>query len=357
MKNFFLKLFTVIITILIIVYPENTILYSKKALDSCYEVIIPSLFPFFVCSGLLIYSGFAKTLSKLLKPIMKPLFNINENGSCAFVLGIISGYPLGSVTACQLYESGYLSKSETERLLAFCNNSGPLFILGAIGSSIYFDKKIGVILYFAHILSAITVGILFRFYNKNSYSAPYSNIGTSTKSISEIFSTVLSNSINSILTVCGSIIFFFTVTNIITTLISNDMLDAMLTSLLEMTGGTQKISELNIPLTSKLLLSSFAVGFSGFCVHLQVMSVTSKYSLKLTPYFLGKVLQSLISTLYTLGFIYLLPHAKTVFNNSEIRLSRSFFLGSSFSVCSVTILVFLLIFKKMSKFVDTRSKV
>jgi len=316
MKSIILNTAVIIITVLIILFPQNAILYSKDALNCAYEIIIPSLFPFFVCSGIMIYSGFAEFTARLFKPIMKPLFNVNENGAVAFVLGLLSGYPLGAITTCQLYESAYISKSEAERLLAFCNNSGPLFILGSISSAIFVNKRIGVIIYLSHILSAITVGLIFRFYGKNTFSAPKSQIGIKNQSISEIFATVLANSINSILTICGAIIFFFTVTNCILLLLpKNNIINAIITAILEITGGIKKISLLDISLSRKIILSSMALGFSGICVHLQVMAVTAKHLLSLKPYIFGKIMQSLLSACYTYVILKLFPISTSAIND------------------------------------------
>ena len=38
-----------------------------------------------------------------------------------------------------------ISKEESERLLSFTNNSGPLFILATVGISLFGNKKIGII--------------------------------------------------------------------------------------------------------------------------------------------------------------------------------------------------------------------
>ena len=336
MKRIILNTFMVIITVLMIFFPEKSILYSKQALSMCYEIIIPSLFPFFVCSGILVYSGFAQSLSKFFRPVMKPLFNVNENGAAAFVLGIISGYPLGAVTACQLYEGAYLSKSEAERLLSFCNNSGPLFILGAVGTAMYKSPKIGIILYLSHIISAILVGFLARFYEQGKFCAPESRLGIVNETPAQIFSTVLANSINSILTVCGAIIFFFTVSGIIISLIPfTPSLNALISALLEFTGGIKKISLLSIPLNMRIIASSFAVGFAGLCVHIQVMSVTVRYGLSLKPYIFGKLLHGLFSAFFTYLFLRLFPQTVSVFKTSGVRLSGGFYFGSLFVIFSV----------------------
>ena len=333
MKRTIFCTLTVIFTALMIFSPERSIFYSKQALDICYEIIIPSLFPFFICSGILVFSGFAESMARFFRPVMKPLFNVNENGSVAFVLGILSGYPLGAVTACQLYENAYLSKSEAERLLAFCNNSGPLFILGAVGTAIYQNARAGIVLYVSHIVSAIITGIVFRFYQRGSFSAPKSRLNTATSSNSEIFATVLANSVNSILTVCGAIIFFFTVSNILTNILPvNAFYDAVISSLLEFTGGIKKISGLSFSLPFRLAMSSFAVGFAGLCVHVQVMAVTVKYGLSLKPYIFGKLLQGLLSALFTFLTLSLFPKTVAVFSISKTQLSRGFCLSSIYVI-------------------------
>ena len=78
---------------------ESVIAHTKETIMMCFDIIIPSLFPFFVCSGLLIYSGFSSVIAKYAERIMRPLFNVAPSGAAAFVLGIISGFPSGAVCA------------------------------------------------------------------------------------------------------------------------------------------------------------------------------------------------------------------------------------------------------------------
>ncbi len=53
-------------------------------------------------------------------------------GAYAFIMGIISGYPVGASIVTEFRNSGECSKAEAERLLSFTNNSGPLFIIGTV---------------------------------------------------------------------------------------------------------------------------------------------------------------------------------------------------------------------------------
>ena len=128
MKIFVVALFAAII----LINPGTASDAAKSALITCANSVIPSLFPFFVCSRMLIELGAAQKLGRVFSGIMTPFFGVGGGGALAFVLGIISGYPIGAKTVADLVTSGECSKSEGEKLLGYCNNSGPLFILGAV---------------------------------------------------------------------------------------------------------------------------------------------------------------------------------------------------------------------------------
>ena len=151
-------------TLALMLYPQPSMEAAKSGLALCYNVIIPSLFPFFVLSSLVVELGLAGYLGRLLEGLMRPLFHVSGACASAFALGFIGGYPVGAKTAISLYENGMCTKTEAERLLAFCNNSGPAFILGVVGAGVFASSRVGVLLYLAHAAASICIGILFRFY-------------------------------------------------------------------------------------------------------------------------------------------------------------------------------------------------
>lgn len=310
--------------VLLIIRADSVIYYAKDSMRICYELIIPTLFPFFVCSGLLVYSGFGSLLARISQRIMRPLFNVAPAGAAAFVLGIISGYPLGAVTASQLYSCGSLSKSEAERLLSFCSNSGPLFIIGSVGVSIYGRLSYGVILYCIHIMSSVLVGIIFRRFGAERHNSPPMELKTADIPLSEAFSSALSNASKNIITVCFSIIFFSSLSRALLELSQlPPLLDAAAAGLCEFSTGTLKISVLDTDIYKKFILTSFITGFSGISVHLQVMAVTSGSGLSLKPYILGKVLHGIIAAAITALVFLLLPVSTPVFSDCAAILSAS----------------------------------
>ncbi len=84
----------------------------------------------------------------------------------AFIMGIISGYPMGAKIACDFRENNICSKEECERLLSFTNNSGPLFIVGTVGILMYGNTAIGLLLFITHILACLTVGFFYLYFGK-----------------------------------------------------------------------------------------------------------------------------------------------------------------------------------------------
>ena len=223
-KKLLLPFILTLFTICLILFSTSNLSAAKKGLTLWANSIVPSLFPFFVATELLSHTPFTYYLGKLLNRFMKPVFNIRGEGSFAFIIGIISGYPMEAKIASDFRTNNICSKEECERLLSFTNNSGPLFIVGTVGISMFANSTIGFILLITHLLASITVGIVFRFwkYKKNSYISN-SNKYTSSKesltlsNLGGIIGNSISNSINTILLIGGFVVLFSVVISILNT--------------------------------------------------------------------------------------------------------------------------------------------
>ncbi len=159
-------------TLALVLWPEQAMEAMRDGIKLCGNVILPSLFPFFVLSSLVVELGMSRYLGRLLEPVMAPLFYVNGNCAAALALGFVGGYPVGARTAIQIYENGQCSRTEAERMLAFCNNSGPAFILGVVGAGVFGNGMAGLLLYLTHLLASLCVGVLFRFYKPGDHPDP-----------------------------------------------------------------------------------------------------------------------------------------------------------------------------------------
>ncbi len=293
MKKLFLFA-VVLITISVTIFPSDVMDSAKNALLLLGETVIPSLFPFMVCSNLLVSLGGGEILGKLFKNIMMPLFKINGAGSISLIMGILSGYPCGGAVTCNLYQSGVISKNDAHRLLSFANNSGPLFIIGAVGIGIYQNMKIGVLLYISHVLSALMVGFLGRFF-ASSKSNSSLTISSGKKSVS----SAIPESVKSIMNLSGYIVFFAVVYRLsekcgitlffekalCTLKMPSDIAKLLPRGLIEMTTALKNTRATN------LCAVSAVIALGGVSILFQTMSLTKSASLSIKPYIIGKIFQ------------------------------------------------------------------
>jgi len=281
----------------LVMLPKNCIHAAQEAIVLCLNTVIPSLFPFFVISSLFISLGFASYLSRFITVFVKPVFNISGAGALPIILGIISGYPIGASTSAELYQKGFISKNEAERLLAFTNNSGPLFILGAIGCGMLNSPVSGLVIYLSHIIAAILTGIIFRFYkyktHEHTHLLPPAPLVTSNgaKNFGISLGESMNFAVDNMLKVCGFVILFA----VICSCIPQSKAYPYIYSLLEITGGLNIIVRCELDETLKLSLMSFFLSLSGLSVMCQVSSIIIPSGLSVKPYIIGKLVQGILS--------------------------------------------------------------
>ena len=167
-KNYLFPFLFLAFTLGLVLFSNSNLSSAKSGLSLWANSVVPSLLPFFIATELLCNTNIVQLLGKVLNIFMRPLFNVPGEGSFALIMGIISGYPTGAKIATKFREDNICSKIECERLLSFTNNSGPLFIIGSVGISMFGSTSIGLLLFITHLLASITVGIIFRFWKYNS---------------------------------------------------------------------------------------------------------------------------------------------------------------------------------------------
>lgn len=304
------------IALFLIMFPSSCIAAAQDAVTLCLTSVIPSLFPFLVCSGIFSASGAAKILSRYLSPLMRPLFGVSGCGAVAFLCGIVSGYPVGAACAADLYRSGECTKTEAERICAFCNNSGPLFVISVVGCGFLKNITYGKYLYAAHILAALLTGIIFRLYKPFSAprikALPHASIADA-KSTARLLGSAFDTAVFTMLKICGFVIFF----SVVTATLPKSPATPIIHAFLEITGGLKSICELEIDPYVLLSVISFFTAFSGLSVILQVSSVISPVGLSLSPYILGKLVQGSISAVLIRIMLNVFPPTQSTFTQKS----------------------------------------
>lgn len=169
LKKNLLTIIFAVFCIFLVAFSNSNLAAAKNGLILWATAVVPSLFPFFVATELLSYTNIIAFFGKWLTPIVKPLLGIPGEGVFAFLMGLISGYPVGAKIVAHLKKQELCTKEEAERMLAFTNNSGPLFIIGTVGISLFGNTSVGILLFVTHVLACISVGIILnilRLFNK-----------------------------------------------------------------------------------------------------------------------------------------------------------------------------------------------
>lgn len=329
--------FTLFLTIAMIQYPKETFDSAIIGLNLWWNVVFPSLLPFFILSEILMGIGVVHALGILLEPLMRPIFNVPGIGAFALSMGLASGYPMDAVITCKFRKNNLCSKVEAERLLAFTNTADPLFMFGAVAVGMFAMPELGATMAIAHYLASLLVGLIYRFYgrkrdqyslnsevieSKSIFIRAFQELYNSRKKDNRSFSALLGDSIkssmNTILLIGGFIILFSVFLRILSTVGITSYLDSLFSLLLDLIGinttlaqslsiglfeidlGTLATSQAIAPLNEKAAVASAIIAWSGLSVHGQVASIVIEAGINMMPYMVARLLHAMLAAILTL---------------------------------------------------------
>lgn len=288
----------------------------RDALEMCGRLLIPSLFPFFVLSGFLNRVGLPGLLGKALAPFAMRVFGVSGAGASALLMGLTGGYPAGAAYIADMERQGSVTQREAERLLAFCNNSGPAFIVGAMGLGVFGSVRLGLLLYGIHVFAAFMTGLIFR--GRNA-CYEYQDLQLDSTDPALALVGAVRQAIAAILSVCGFAVCFSVLLRILDSGGTLSLLcgavaarfgfeprfvRAMLTGMLELGSGAAAMQGLR-PCPESFALAAFLLGWGGISVHFQTLAVLADSKVKGTLHLAGRLLSACIAALtaYVIGFL------------------------------------------------------
>ncbi len=281
--------------LLLILDSETALQGAQDAVVLCTAVVIPSLFPFFVLSGML-SSAASGCGQKGLRPLER-LLGIPMGAGGLFLTGLLGGYPTGAQGVSEAFKRGQLGRDEAKRMLGFCSNAGPAFIFGILGRSFTHFGTIWL-LWGIHILSALLVGVILPGRKSRQSSIPSSTPLSLPQALRKAVATTGY--------VCGWIVIF----RVILAFLSRWCLwllpgsgQVTIFGLLELTNGCCGLNLIENEGLS-IIVESGIFAFGGLCVAMQTTSVVGQ--LGLGWYLPGKVLQTIISVILSALCAYLI---------------------------------------------------
>lgn len=315
-----------IISLIVIMLIEPTLCIegATTGLLLWFQKVLPSLLPFIILINLLCFLGIIFKLSLPIHTVTKKLFGLSGSSFIIFILGLISGYPMGAKLTKNLLHSNEISYEEAQKNLCFVCNCGPLFIVGTIGTLMLGNPHIGYFLLLIHVLSAFIMLLLSRFYKVSSLKRISSPIQTSSKmNFSIAFTSAIQNGMDTIVYVGGYIIFFSMLINllahspiykhfiaILSFLIHIDSISiqTFFLSLLEFSSGSALLVHTFSKSPILLALISALVAFGGICVLFQTQYVLQDSNLSIIPYLYAKILQAILAFLLTFTILPIWNH-------------------------------------------------
>jgi sporulation integral membrane protein YlbJ len=329
-KTIFLSVSVITLAVSLISYPKESFEASIRGLTMWWEIVFPSLLPFFIVSEMLIGFGVVKFIGVLLEPLMRPLFRVPGVGGFVWAMGMASGYPAGAKFTARLRQEGQLTQIEAERLVSFTNSSNPLFIFGAVAVGFFYNPQLGVILALAHYLGNICVGLIMRFYGRDTpsnkeeernsfnirhaFSALHQTRLKDKRPIGKLLGDAVNSSIQTLLMIGGFIIIFSVINKLlihlhITAALANGVdfllsfigLPSLLSipfisGLFEITLGSQLTSGVQqATLMQQAIITSFILAFSGFSVQAQVASILAETDIRFQPFFFARIIHGTLA--------------------------------------------------------------
>lgn len=331
-KTLFLAFGATILAGALIKFPQQALEASIRGLNMWWEIVFPSLLPFFIISEMLISFGVVTFIGVLLEPLMRPLFKVPGVGGFIWAMGMASGYPSGAKLTARLRKEKQLTRIEAERLVSFTNSSNPLFIFGAVAVGFFHNPSLGVVLALSHYIGNLLVGITMRFYGKEEIKPEKIPVKSIKHALRELHRTRLKekrplgkmlgdavvSSVESLLMIGGFIILFSVINQLLLVMNVTDILAHMLSFLLmlfqmspdfsiplisgmfEITSGSQMTSAIqHVPLMHQAIITSFILAFCGFSVQAQVASILAQTDIRFTPFFIARILHGCLASCIT----------------------------------------------------------
>jgi len=341
------------VLLLMLLFPRESLEAGLTGVSIWWDVLFPSLFPFFVVSELMLGFGIVHFFGTLLDPMMRPLFRLPGPGGFVMAMGFASGYPVGARLTSQLWEARLVDRSESERLIAFTTTADPIFLIGAVAVGFFHDASLAPILAVSHYGGAVLLGVLLRLRSRGepgasggrsaapaagasagigrrsngarpSSSGPllvraFEAMHAARLADGRPFGQLLLDGVRSglrLIVVVGGLVVFFSVVikvlsmaHVVTALqtavglvlglvaIPAPLSAAVVNGLFEVTLGAKSAGQAmsSVSLQAQVAVASFGLSWAGLSVHAQIMSIVSHMPVRYARYAAAKAVQGLLS--------------------------------------------------------------
>lgn len=287
--NLLLSIFIISITIIMFF---NANLITSNFIENfkfIVLIILPSLFPFMIFINFILNSNCVDYISLIFKPIAK-IFKISGYGMTCLIASLLGGFPYSAIIVTSFLKENKISKNEADRLLISLSFPSISFLFATLYPldnqciyniiSLYISSF--VVLYITSFFKKDnTVVLNEKFIIKNDFT--------------NIYYTVMNDSIKAIISISFSIIFFKFFTPILTYAIKNEIIILLISGLFEFSSSSINILLLENKTLIHYIIFNIIISFSSFSILFQSLYYTKEINFGIKKLLLSRITISLIS--------------------------------------------------------------
>ena len=310
-KNFLTALCATALCVILLFNGANLSEGIRKGLNLCSFSVIPALFPFMALSVFICKSRAADFFAEFLKPAAKFL-KIPAICSGIIPAAIFGGYPAAAKCINDCVLEGKLDRKTASKMLCYCVNAGPSFLIGAIGTGVFGSLKIGFILFAAQFLSSFLISVVVSAFLKKpeslNYSPTFSQKSNASCAVEAIISAAEScfRMCAFIIIACGILEIAFSGKTF--SMLSSPLAKAFFSGIFEVTAGVFSCGKISG--FGAIIAAGSIASFSGISVILQVAAVTEESKIPLFPF--------LVSRFFHAGLTAILLRIFLIFSKEDV---------------------------------------
>lgn len=265
----------------------NSALIKEGCADGIYlwyNSIVPLLLPFMLLTGIIISLIRSMRISKQLAFMI------------SLTIGLLCGFPTGTMIITFFYENQTLSKRDAQLLLPLCNNVSPMFLIGYVHSTFIKDTlPLYILIALIYLPQMIGTAILYctsHYMHRDHNPCLQPEAAATASAISSTAQqpddqSMLVRCITNI-TVIGIYMAVFSIISAILCRYIPGTATQIATSFLEISNGIQEISFLNLSAKIKTALMISLTSFGGLSAIFQSRDMIRSSGLSFIKYILCK---------------------------------------------------------------------
>ena len=302
----------------------------ENGVELCLRVLIPSLFPFMALSAMAVKSGACQAIGKPFGKITNRLFGLSGVFAPILILSLIGGYPVGARGIAELKNAGVVSEKQAGKAALFAVCAGPGFLINYVGTSLYDNTVLGLIILLAQVISVLLLGVLINLFDRER---EIYNSNTELLSKTLPFSSVIVESAYSatkgMAQICALVLIISAATGIIKGVFGESLVSNIWVILSEVCSAVT-LTSFKYPFE----ITAFAVGFGGLCVHFQIFSALGDIKINKSLFFFIRIIQGVITALITKLLSLVFIGETAVFSSGAVH-SAGVFGGSVLSAAAL----------------------